>query len=182
MRPLWWYWKNNSIHDKSGIVSMKDNTALVELKSESAEQTFAAGFAIGQKAAPGDVFALSGELGAGKTCFAGGLAGGLGVGDDYVITSPTFTLVNEYPGRCRLYHLDVYRLGRVDELDDLGYDEFIAGKGVVVIEWAEKIESALPADAIYIHFIYRDENARTLRISGPRERIRDLVKDIKMEV
>lgn len=161
---------------------MKEKTALVEIKSESAEQTFAIGFAVGEKAGEGDVFALSGELGAGKTCFTGGLARGLGVGDQYTITSPTFTLINEYPGRCRLYHFDVYRLNQIGELDDLGYDEYVSGKGVVVIEWAEKITNALPPESILISFAYVNENKRIISISGPRKRVQDLVKDIKMEV
>ncbi len=163
-------------------VIIREKTALVEIESKSAGQTFAIGFTMGQKAVKGDVFALSGELGAGKTCFTGGLAGGLGVGDDYVITSPTFTLVNEYPGRCRLYHLDVYRLGQTGELDDLGYDEFVSGNSVVAIEWAEKINDALPPDTIHIQFVYQDENTRIIRIDGPKERVQELVKDIKMEV
>ena len=161
---------------------MDNENALVEIESESAEQTFAMGFAVGQQAGEGDVFALSGELGAGKTCFTGGLARGLGVGEDYTITSPTFTLVNEYPGRLRLYHFDVYRLNAIGELDDLGYDEYVSGKGVVAIEWAEKIAGALPPDTVSIHFTYVDENKRTIRISGPRKRVCDLLKDIKREV
>lgn len=161
---------------------MKEKTALVEIKSESAEQTFAIGFAVGEKAGDGDVFALSGELGAGKTCFTGGLARGLGVGDQYTITSPTFTLINEYPGRCRLYHFDVYRLNQIGELDDLGYDEYVSGKGVVVIEWAEKIAKALPFGTVSIHFRYVDENKRIISISGPQKRVRQLVKDIAREV
>jgi len=161
---------------------MKEKNALVEIESESAEQTFAIGFTIGEKAGEGDVFALSGELGAGKTCFTGGLARGLGVGDHYTITSPTFTLINEYPGRCRLYHFDVYRLNQIGELDDLGYDEYLSGTGVVAIEWAEKITNALPPDTVTINFKYKDENRRIITISGPQKRIRDLVKDIKREV
>lgn len=161
---------------------MNKKRALVELISDSAARTFDIGYAIGQKAEKGDVFALSGELGAGKTCFTGGLAGGLEVSDDYVITSPTFTLVNEYPGRCTLYHFDVYRLDRIAQLDDLGYEEYVYGSGVVAIEWAEKIHKALPDGAIFIQFIYRDENTRMIRIEGPQKRVQQLVKDIKMEV
>ncbi len=161
---------------------LKEKTALVEIESESAEQTFAIGFTVGEKAGEGDVFALSGELGAGKTCFTGGLARGLGVAENYTITSPTFTLINEYPGRYRFYHFDVYRLNRIGELDDLGYDEYVSGKGVVAIEWAEKIANALPPDTVSIKFMYVDENKRTIIISGPQERVRDLLKDIKREV
>ncbi|KAF0154397.1 MAG: ATP-binding protein [Syntrophaceae bacterium] len=158
---------------------LKEKMALVEIESESAEQTFAIGFAVGEKAGEGDIFALSGELGAGKTCFTGGLARGLGVGESYTITSPTFTLINEYPGRYRFYHFDVYRLNRIGELDDLGYDEYVSGKGVVAIEWAEKIANALPPDVISIKFMYVDENKRIISISGPQKRVRDLLKDIK---
>ena len=158
------------------------NTVLVEIESENAEQTFALGFSVGQRAGDGDVFALSGELGSGKTCFTGGLARGLGVGEDYAITSPTFTLINEYPGRCRLYHCDVYRLNASGELEDLGFDEYLSGKGVMAIEWAEKIPEALPPDAISVWFIYVDENRRKIRINGPRERVLDLLRDISREV
>lgn len=161
---------------------MEENSALVEIESESAGQTFTIGFAVGEKAGEGDVFALSGELGAGKTCFTGGLARGLGVGENYAITSPTFTLINEYPGRCRFYHFDVYRLNQLSDLDDLGYDEYVAGKGVVAIEWAEKIAEALPPETISINFIYIDENKRKISISGPQKRIQDLLRDIQREV
>jgi len=161
---------------------MKEKSALFKIVSESAEQTFAIGLAVGKKAWEGDVFALSGELGAGKTCFTGGLARGLGVGEDYVITSPTFTLVNEYPGRCRFCHFDVYRLNQVGDLDDLGYDEYLSGKGVIAIEWAEKIAGALPHHAVSIDFEYVNENKRIIKISGPQEKVHDLVKDIEREV
>jgi len=161
---------------------MNRRNVLVEIASESAEQTFALGVDIGKKAGEGDVFALSGELGAGKTCFTGGLARGIGVDENYAITSPTFTLINEYPGRCRFYHFDVYRLNQIDELIDLGYDEYMSGKGVVAIEWAEKIRNALPDDSIKVTFTYIDENKRMISISGPKKRVRELVKDIKGEV
>ena len=161
---------------------MREKNTLFEIESKSAEQTFAIGFAIGERAGEGDTFALSGELGAGKTCFTSGLARGLGVGDHYTITSPTFTLINEYPGRCRLYHFDVYRLNQIGELDDLGYDEYVSGKGVVAIEWAEKITNALPPNTVTINFKYEDEKTRIITISGPKKRIRNLVKDIKREV
>jgi len=110
------------------------------------------------------------------------MARGLGVGEDYAITSPTFTLINEYPGRCRLYHCDVYRLNASRDLEDLGFDEYLSGKGVLAIEWAEKISDALPPEAVSISFLYVDENRRKIRINGPRERVRDLLQDISREV
>ncbi len=161
---------------------MKSETVLFEIISESAEQTAGMGYALGLVARGGDTFALSGELGAGKTCFTGGLARGLGVSDDYPITSPTFTLVNEYPGRCRLCHFDVYRLNSSDELGDIGFEEYVAGDDVVVIEWAEKIAENLPADAIHIQLNYLDESRRKILIRGPQKRVLELVKDINREV
>lgn len=161
---------------------MNKKNVHVEITSLSAEQTFAFGMAVGEEAGEGDVFALSGELGAGKTCFTGGLARGLGVDETYAITSPTFTLINEYPGRCRLYHFDVYRLNQIEELSDLGYDEYISAKGVVAIEWAEKIEDALPENTVTFNFKYIDENKRMIGISGPKKRVLELVKEIKREV
>ncbi len=161
---------------------MKEENVLFEIVSENAEQTVAIGFAIGEKAGAGDIFALSGELGAGKTCWTCGLARGVGVDDHYTITSPTFTLINEYPGKYPLYHFDVYRLNGAGDLDDLGYDEYLSGKGVIVIEWAEKIVNALPPDIVTIHFTYVDENKRIIRISGPQKKVRNLVKDIQREV
>lgn len=161
---------------------MKKGNILIEIASGSAEETFALGRAVGKNAAEGDIFALSGELGAGKTCFTCGLARGIGVDEEYAIASPTFTLINEYPGRCRFYHFDVYRLNQIDELIDLGYDEYISAKGVIAIEWAEKIRSALPDDTIRVDFAYVDENKRIISISGPKKRVRELVKDIKGEV
>ncbi len=155
---------------------------LIEIVSESAKQTFNIGHCLGRQAGPGDTFALSGELGTGKTCFTGGLARGLGVDENYSITSPTFTLINEYPGRCRLCHFDVYRLNRSEDLDDLGFEEFISGGNVIVIEWAEKIASALPPDTINIVFSYIDENKRQISVSGPQKRVQDLVKDMQREV
>jgi len=142
----------------------------------SAEETFVFARAVGEKLQEGDILALSGELGSGKTCFTGGLARGLGVSENYQITSPTFTLINEYPARHRLFHFDVYRLNDYSDLDDLGYDEFISGKGVVVIEWAEKIAAIIPETAIFINFEYIDENKRKITIKGPQHKLSRLAE------
>jgi len=126
---------------------MSQKNTKIEIISESAAQTEELASFIGKTLREGDVLALSGELGSGKTCFASGLARGLGVSDQYRITSPTFTLINEYPARCKLYHFDVYRLNSYSEFEDLGYEEYFCANGVVVIEWAEKIIQILPDDA-----------------------------------
>ena len=157
-------------------------TVKIEIISNSATQTFEIARLIGEKLKNGDILALSGELGSGKTCFTKGLAKGLGVSDKYQITSPTFTLINEYPARCKLYHFDVYRLNSYSELEDLGYEEYLSGDGVVVIEWAEKIDKLIPRDSIFINFEYVDENSRKMIIRGLKSRLSELAIDQKMEV
>ena len=161
---------------------MNQKNTKIEIISVSAEQTWEIARFIGGKLRKGDVLALSGELGSGKTCFTGGLARGLGVDEKYQITSPTFTLINEYPGRCKLYHFDVYRLNSYTEFEDLGYEEYFCGKGIVVIEWAEKIVQVLPADTFFISFEYLDENRRKIIIKGPKSKLKELAIDTKMEV
>jgi tRNA threonylcarbamoyladenosine biosynthesis protein TsaE len=113
--------------------------------SYSPEQTYAIGKEIGEKAKEGDVFSLIGDLGVGKTVFTKGFAAGLGIEED--ITSPTFTLVNEYDdGRLPFYHFDVYRIEDVSEIEEIGYEEYFYGVGVTLVEWANKIEALLPKD------------------------------------
>lgn len=161
---------------------MKQKKVSVEITSASAQQTKRIAYRIGKNLLGGDVLALSGELGSGKTCFTGGLARGLGVNEKYQITSPTFTIINEYPARYTLYHFDVYRLNSYTEFEDLGYEEYFYGGGVVVIEWAEKIAKILPEQTFFINFEYADENKRKIIVKGPQKRLKDLFKDTKMEV
>ncbi len=106
------------------------------------------GHRLGNILQKGDIVCLTGDLGTGKTAFTGGIAKALGV-DDY-ITSPTFIIVNEYEGKIPLYHFDVYRIGSSDEMFDIGFDEYISGNGVVVIEWAELIMDILPEERINV--------------------------------
>jgi tRNA threonylcarbamoyladenosine biosynthesis protein TsaE len=161
---------------------MNQKNTKIEIISVSAEQTWEIARFISGKLRGGDVLALSGELGSGKTCFTGGLARGLGVSEKYQITSPTFTLINEYPARCKLYHFDVYRLNGYSEFEDLGYEEYFCSDGIVVIEWAEKIVKILPADTFFISFEYLDENRRRIIIKGQKSRLKELAIDTKMEV
>lgn len=116
--------------------------------TNSPEETRALGMQMGADLAPGAVLCLYGDLGAGKTAFTAGLAQGLGV-TDYV-TSPTFTIVNEYDGRIPLFHFDVYRVYDPDELYEIGFEEYFSRGGVVCIEWADLIPSLLPADRVEI--------------------------------
>jgi tRNA threonylcarbamoyladenosine biosynthesis protein TsaE len=162
---------------------MNQKNTKIEIISVSADQTWEIAHFIGGKLRKGDVLALSGELGSGKTCFTGGLARGLGVDEKYQITSPTFTLINEYPARFnKLYHFDMYRLNSYSEFEDLGYEEYFCSDGIVVIEWAEKIVQILPADTFFINFKYIDENRRKIIIKGSKSRLKELATDTKMEV
>ncbi|MBQ9060970.1 MAG: tRNA (adenosine(37)-N6)-threonylcarbamoyltransferase complex ATPase subunit type 1 TsaE [Firmicutes bacterium] len=111
------------------------------------------GIRLGREARPGQVIALTGDLGAGKTTLTKAIAKGLGVSE--MITSPTFTIVKEYrSGRLPLFHFDVYRIGDIDEMYELGYEEYFFGDGVCVIEWADLIEELIPEDALRISIAY----------------------------
>lgn len=147
--------------------------------SGSPEETIEIGRIIGETLTPGTVVALIGELGAGKTCLTKGIARGLGIPENYHITSPTFTLINEYPGRLPLIHLDIYRLGGAGDLTELGYEEYFYGDGVAVVEWAEKIRNILPGDAIFIELHHIDENRREIRISGRSGKIGAIAGELK---
>ena len=134
--------------------------------SDSPQDTYNFGKFLGENLQPGDLVALCGELGAGKTCLTQGIARGLEVPEGYRITSPTFTIINEYPGRLTLYHLDLYRLTGVADLDEIGYEDcFNDQGGVVVMEWAEKIKEVLPEDTYFIFLTYVNEKQRKMVLS-----------------
>ena len=119
----------------------------MEFLSRSANETEAIGEALAQRLRPGDVVAFRGDLGAGKTAFTRGIAHGLGI--EGPVTSPTYTIVNEYPdGRLPLFHFDLYRLHSSDELFDLGWDEYLCRGGVCAVEWSENVADAFEGDEI----------------------------------
>lgn len=120
----------------------------MEMISRSVEETFNLGKCLGKVASDGDIFCLSGDLGVGKTHFAKGLAAGLGITEH--ITSPTYNIVNEYSGTLRFIHFDVYRIGEPEEMFDIGFDEYLNGSGVILIEWSNLIEILLPQDRLDI--------------------------------
>lgn len=121
-----------------------------EYITNSAEETFELGKAIAESIEPGSVITLNGDLGTGKTVFSQGFAEGLGIDDN--VNSPTFTIIQIYDeGRMPLYHFDVYRIGDVSEMDEIGYEDYFYGDGVCLIEWAELIEEILPQDRIDIY-------------------------------
>lgn len=112
-------------------------------ESSSPEETFKLGKEIGQGAKPGDVYTLTGDLGVGKTVFTQGVAAGLGIKEP--VNSPTFTIIQIYEeGRMPLYHLDVYRIGDISEMEETGYEDYFYGDGLCVVEWAELIKELLP--------------------------------------
>jgi ATPase, YjeE family len=113
------------------------------IETNNATETFDLGFNLGQKAVGGEVYTLIGDLGVGKTVFTQGLAKGLGIAE--TISSPTFTIIQIYEeGRLPFYHYDVYRLGDVEEMEEIGYEDYFYGNGVTLIEWANLIEEILP--------------------------------------
>ncbi len=139
-----------------------------EKTTSSPEETRALGRRLSAILASGDVVCLYGDLGTGKTCLVQGLAEGLGAEDQAV--SPSFTLINEYPGRLPLYHFDCYRLKGPEELDQIGYDEYLGREGVVVIEWAERIAERLPDERLEVRLERVSDNERriTLAMYGKR--------------
>jgi len=135
------------------------------LISHSMEETLDLAAELGRNAAPGSVFALIGELGAGKTIVAKGIARGMGITDE--ITSPTFTLMEIYEGAVPLYHFDLYRINSPDELDQLFFEEYWEGDGISVIEWADRALDRLPASRITVTIGYMNETSRSITIEHP---------------
>lgn len=129
--------------------------------SRTPEDTFRAGLAAAATLRPGDILALTGDLGAGKTQWVKGLAAGLGC--DAPVTSPTFTLIHEYlGGRLPLYHVDCYRLERPEELLAIGMDDYLDGRGVLVIEWADKFPALMPPSARWVRFTIGEGDQREI--------------------
>lgn len=121
----------------------------MRVETNSPEETFDLGRRMGADAKPGQIYTLNGDLGAGKTIFTKGMAAGLGIEEP--VSSPTFTIVQEYSGgRLPLYHFDVYRIGEPEEMEEIGYDDYFFGEGVCLIEWAELIRELLPERVISV--------------------------------
>lgn len=134
------------------------------LELASPEQTAAFGKVLGETVSAGDVITLEGPLGAGKTALTKAIALGLGVDPNIYVTSPTFSLLHEYLGRIPLYHMDLYRLGREEEIESLGFQEYFYGNGLTVIEWPERLGSLTPAERLQIELIITGENSRTAHL------------------
>ena len=143
--------------------------ALLPVVTASPAETLALGARLAEHLVPGDVLALYGDLGAGKTHLVKGLAQGLGA-DPEAVSSPTFTLVNEYVTDPPLYHLDVYRIERLHELEEIGVEELLHGDGICVIEWPERMEPLLPAHTLRLHLMHDEGDRRRVENGEARER------------
>lgn len=152
------------------------------LSSKSPEQTLYWGKLLGMLLQRGDVVALIGELGSGKTTLTQGIADGLGVGKECYITSPTFTIINEYKGRLPVYHLDFYRIDLPSEVENLGIEEYFQNDGVAIVEWAEKIGTFLPAEYLMIMLEYIDFRVRKMSMRGIGRRYGEIVKTITTKI
>jgi tRNA threonylcarbamoyladenosine biosynthesis protein TsaE len=136
----------------------------IDLVTRAADETRKAAAALAELLGPGDVVSLTGELGAGKTAFVQGAAKALGVNDPVV--SPTFVLVREYRGDMPIYHIDVYRLERLQEVHDLGFEDFLGPGGLVFVEWGDAIEALLPDSHLRVELRTEDEDTRLIRVSA----------------
>ena len=138
----------------------------VKFKLYSADITSSFGKAVGGLLDRGQVIALIGELGAGKTTLVKSIASGIGISKDIVVSSPSYTLINEYEGGMPVYHFDLYRLNSADEIYDLGYSEYIEGNGISIIEWADKAPEVLPEEHLEVNMSIVGEDKREALLTG----------------
>lgn len=148
------------------------------VSTESAAETAELGMRLGRLLMRGDFIALTGELGSGKTQFAGGVAQGLGVDPAVPVTSPTYTLMNIYEGRVSLYHFDLYRLAGDDDAAELGFAEYFYGDGVCLVEWAERLQDEMPAERLTIGFSHGGDDVRRIDFAPSSTRYRELVAEL----
>lgn len=162
---------------KRGLAPFSGGEVALALTTNAVEKTRQVGEELGRLLEPGDVLCVCGPLGAGKTALAQGVARGLGVAE--AVISPTFILVREYRGRVPFYHFDAYRLQGPEDLDLLGAEEYFAGDGVVLVEWAGRVDPALPAERLDITLDYDGDTERRLSFSPRGARYRALVEELK---
>ena len=149
----------------------------LELISHNPEQTQRFGVRIGELALAGDIFLLVGALGTGKTCLTQGIAWGLNI-KEYAL-SPSFVIVRELYGRLPLYHIDLYRLDHIEEIIELGLDDYLYSNGVCVVEWAEKGKSVLPTEHLLIQISYLSDTERSFQLEPSGKRYLEIVAQVK---
>jgi tRNA threonylcarbamoyladenosine biosynthesis protein TsaE len=159
------------------MVKQKSRKISYQLETKSADETKRVGRRIGKALRQGDVVLLLGELGAGKTCLTQGIAMGMDIKEKHV-SSPSFVIIKEYRGKFPLYHIDFFRLQAAKEIELTGYDEYICGEGVTVIEWAEKIEDALPEKYFRIELVVSGKNKRLILFKPVGEDYERIARDV----
>lgn len=164
---------------KSEILNLKSKISKVVFETKSTSETIRIGKRIGSLLQPGDVVALVGELGTGKTQFIKGIAAGVQVGNPTYISSPSFTLINEYRGKTPFYHIDLFRLKTEKEVEELGLEEYFGSEGITAVEWADRIPSLLPRELIWIKIYYIGKQTRSIEIVGQGKRYEVIIDEFK---
>jgi tRNA threonylcarbamoyladenosine biosynthesis protein TsaE len=154
---------------------------MVEMISPTPQKTERIGSVLGKMLEGGEIIALSGELGSGKTTLVRGIAQGMGFNRDE-IASPSFTLINEYEGPLPLFHIDLYRLDGETDLYEIGYEEYIGGNGAVVIEWADKVPQAVPKECLWITLKYLDDKRREIVMWAKGEKYDKLIEELRKKL
>lgn len=152
---------------------------MITVETSSPSETKALGRKIGRRLKSGDILALIGELGAGKTCLVQGLALGLGVSPKDYVASPSFVLVKEYGGRLPVYHIDLFRIKGGKELESLGWEEYLYADGVSIIEWAERAEKRLPPQYLRIELDILSSQRRRIRLKAFGKHYQDILRRIR---
>ena len=158
------------------LIDMKEKPVTYDTASD--QETIRLGDELGKALKEGDIIALMGELGSGKTWFTKGLALGLGVSQDVIITSPSFSFINEYEGRHTIFHMDVYRLENLSDFLSAGLDEYFYRDGVVIMEWADRWPEILPAWNLQVNFFILDDSSRRITLSGSHPRAKEILKNM----
>ncbi len=154
-------------------------TQSIRIHTASSDETRRLGTMVGRELSNPAFIGLTGDLGSGKTVFVQGLARGLEVPERYAVTSPTYTFINEYPGRLTLFHVDLYRISHVDELTDIGFDDLTDDSGVVVVEWAERLPQDFHSFNIKIFLDMTGDDTRTCRFFFYGRPSMNLIRDLK---
>jgi tRNA threonylcarbamoyladenosine biosynthesis protein TsaE len=152
------------------------------LQTRSARETTELGKLVGRLLERGCVVALFGELGSGKTQFIKGLAQGIRVDRRYPVSSPSFTLINEYPGRIPLFHFDLYRLNEAKNLEELGYEEYFYGDGITAVEWAERAASLMPSQHLRVEMAWVSATHRQIVITAIGDRDLPVIEALQREL
>lgn len=154
---------------------------VLQLTTASASETEKLGIRIGLLLKPGSFLALMGDLGGGKTCFTRGLVASLAPQSAHLVASPTYSIMNCYPGNIPVFHFDFYRLNSVDDIAELGFEEYLSGDGVCVVEWSERLGELMPPDVLTLLFEYAGEGQRSITIRGIGDDYAAIVEKLAVE-